>query len=493
MRGVSSGDNGNHSGPLPSVGVYLDEQPITTIQGALDIHIYDIERVEALAGPQGTLYGASSEAGTIRIITNKPDLTGFKAGYSLQGNYVDHGDRAGYVAEGFVNLPLSSTAAVRLVGWAEHAAATSTTSSANRTFPQFEHHQSTTVLIPTPRSDFNDVTIYGGRGALKIDLNDNWTVTPSFMGQSTRPTASRRRPGARATFNLEHFSPDNVGPVVAGALTVEGKISNFDITYAGAYLNRHDDAHRLHRLHAAVRQARSRPIPRRSSTTPAITSIRADTSWVRTSTASSARSCGCSPEGPAPALHRRRLLRAPGALHHAELPHRRTADLDSVTGWPQTWWLTDQVRVDRDYAVFGELSFDITPKLTGTVGYRIFRYDNSLDGFFGFGLNNPLGCGKRTDSQAGVSDLRASRILGAPCLTSPRGKSDSATRRSSTSPTSSMPTSWCTPRTRRASARVASTALGRPAALPAGLPHELRDRVQDELAENHLRFNGAFF
>ena len=58
---------------LPSVGTYLDEQPITTIQGALDIHIFDIARIEALAGPQGTLYGASSQAGTIRIITNKPD------------------------------------------------------------------------------------------------------------------------------------------------------------------------------------------------------------------------------------------------------------------------------------------------------------------------------------------------------------------------------------------------------------------------------------
>ena len=70
----------------PSVGMYLDEQPITTIAGALDIHMYDIERVEALAGPQGTLYGASSEAGTVRIITNKPDPTGFKAGYDLEGN-----------------------------------------------------------------------------------------------------------------------------------------------------------------------------------------------------------------------------------------------------------------------------------------------------------------------------------------------------------------------------------------------------------------------
>ena len=47
---------------------------MTTIGGTLDVHIYDIARIESLAGPQGTLYGASSEAGTIRIITNKPEL-----------------------------------------------------------------------------------------------------------------------------------------------------------------------------------------------------------------------------------------------------------------------------------------------------------------------------------------------------------------------------------------------------------------------------------
>src|ERR1700682_3300322 len=91
MRGVSSGGDGNHSASLPSVGVYLDEQPVTTIQGPLDIHVYDIARVEALAGPQGTLYGASSQAGTIRIITNKPDPSKFSASYDLGVNSVKHG------------------------------------------------------------------------------------------------------------------------------------------------------------------------------------------------------------------------------------------------------------------------------------------------------------------------------------------------------------------------------------------------------------------
>src|SRR5262249_59114000 len=77
IRGVASGENGNHSGSLPSVGTYLDEQPITTITGNLDMHLYDVSRVEVLAGPQGTLYGASSQAGTVRIITIRPDTGGF--------------------------------------------------------------------------------------------------------------------------------------------------------------------------------------------------------------------------------------------------------------------------------------------------------------------------------------------------------------------------------------------------------------------------------
>src|SRR5690242_17530161 len=119
MRGVTSGNDGNHSGSLPTVGIYLDEQPITTIGGALDVHIYDIARVESLSGPQGTLYGASSEAGTIRIITNKPDPSAFSAAYDASVTAVQHGD-IGYGAEGFVNMPIDDNIAVRIVGWAEH-------------------------------------------------------------------------------------------------------------------------------------------------------------------------------------------------------------------------------------------------------------------------------------------------------------------------------------------------------------------------------------
>src|SRR5271165_3533770 len=112
MRGVVSGQDGNHSASQPSVGTYIDEQPVTTIDGTIDIHVYDIARIEVLEGPQGTLYGASSEAGTIRIITNKPDTTKFEASFDVSGQAIDHGG-AGWLAEGFVNMPLSPIAAIR--------------------------------------------------------------------------------------------------------------------------------------------------------------------------------------------------------------------------------------------------------------------------------------------------------------------------------------------------------------------------------------------
>src|SRR5262249_1669042 len=112
MRGVATGGDGNHSGSLPSVGMYLDEQPVTTIGGTLDVHIYDIARIESLAGPQGTLYGASSEAGTIRIITNKPEIGKLSGRVDGEVNLVDHGDVGGKI-EGMINIPIGRSMAFR--------------------------------------------------------------------------------------------------------------------------------------------------------------------------------------------------------------------------------------------------------------------------------------------------------------------------------------------------------------------------------------------
>ena len=116
MRGIATAGDGQATTSQPSVGMYLDELPMTTIQGNIDVHMYDVARVEALAGPQGTLYGASSQAGTIRIISNKPELGEFSSSVSAGANSVKDGG-TGYTVEGFANIPIGDNSAIRLVGW----------------------------------------------------------------------------------------------------------------------------------------------------------------------------------------------------------------------------------------------------------------------------------------------------------------------------------------------------------------------------------------
>ncbi len=236
--------------PLPSVGIYLDEQPITTIQGALDMHIYDIARVEALAGPQGTLYGASSQSGTIRIITNKPDPSGFEAGYDLEGNTV-------------------SAAAMRL-RWPR---ASSTCRSRDtrrdppgrlgrarrrlhrqrarqRTFPstvRSRRVRASTRHADNARSSRTTTTTSTPTAparALRIDLNDNWTITPPVMAQKQKAERQLRRYDTDVgELKVAHCHPeDSDDQWFQAALTVEGKIGNFDLVYAGSYLDRDVDS-----------------------------------------------------------------------------------------------------------------------------------------------------------------------------------------------------------------------------------------------------------
>jgi len=442
MRGVASGDNGNHSGPLPSVGVYLDEQPVTTIQGSLDIHIYDIERVEALAGPQGTLYGASSEAGTVRIITNKPDPSGFKAGYSLEGNTVR--GQGGYVAEGFANIPLSDTAAVRLVGWAQHTGGYIDNVPGTNVFPSFGCVSNFTPPDPgcttsplQAKNRFNPTDTYGGRGALRINLGENWTITPTFMGQSSRQDGTVFvDPAIPGDLSVQRYYSDSISDQWwQAALTVEGHISNFDITYAAGYLSRKDHTPTDYTDYTLLYDKNTTYMSFMQSVLhlpPGVTAINNSQYILGTDQYSKLS------QELRVATPKDYPLRFIGGLfynrqeHYIQQNYRidELPTLDSVTGWPQTWWLTNQIRVDRDYAVFGELSFDFTPKLTGTVGYRFFRYDNSLDGFFGFGANQQYsGTGEQQNNpQASPPTCEQPGILGGPCVNlAQRVKKDGST------------------------------------------------------------------
>ncbi len=392
IRGVVSGGDGNHSGSLPSVGVYLDEQPVTTIGGTLDIHIYDIARIEALAGPQGTLYGASSEAGTIRIITNKPEIGKWAGALDGEVNTIDHGGVGGKV-EGFVNIPVNDRIAGRVVGWYQKNAGYIDNVPGTRTFlPDANGVSITKNNAAFVKNDYNDSNVIGGRAALKIDLDDNWTAEPTVFGQSQVNHGSFGFDPRTGDLQVQHFAPEYYHDrFVQAALTVTGKVGNFDLTYAGAYLDRviHssadyvDYAEQYDSLYAGaggIAQYFYFQDNAGHHIDPSQTIV-GDDHFTKLSQELRLAS---------PAGKRFRFV---GGLFYQLQTHLIHQDYQvanlaanlSVNGRPGTLWLTQQDRTDRDYAVFGEASFDLLPSVTITGGGRVFKYDNSLIGFFGFG------------------------------------------------------------------------------------------------------------
>ncbi|HEY0163957.1 MAG TPA: TonB-dependent receptor, partial [Sphingomicrobium sp.] len=402
MRGVASGGDGNHSGSLPSVGTYLDEQPVTTIGGTLDVHIYDIARIESLAGPQGTLYGASSQAGTIRIITNKPELGVTTGRVDAEINQVAHGEMGGNL-EGMFNFPIGDKMALRAIAFWRRDGGYIDNVFGERTYRFGEGPDDALTFdnADIVENDINDTTVYGGRAALKIDLNDTWTVTPTIMHQYLKSNGVYYMDEEQDDLDVVRFKEDRSrDKFTQAALTIEGKIANFDVTYAGAYMDRptysfndytdYTDAYDAYAIyygdysglldyHDYTDNAGNLVDPRQF--------IEGENHYKKMSHEVRIAS---------PAENRFRVLL--GAFYQRQTNDiyqnymvQDLADDRSVGGWPGTIWLTLQERVDKDYALFGEASFDLTPQITLTGGGRLFKYDNSLFGFAGFGSSGGPG------------------------------------------------------------------------------------------------------
>jgi iron complex outermembrane receptor protein len=460
IRGVVSGGDGNHSGSQPSVGVYLDEQPVTTIDGTPDVHIYDVQRIEVLEGPQGTLFGASSESGTVRIITNKPDPTHFSAGYDVQGNQVTDGG-TGWEAEGFVNIPLTPNAAIRLVGWAEHDAGyISNVAGSNpsaciengvRTFPSWAGQTPNPNGCPTVApigagsisnatsvaANYNTVDIRGGRGALKVDLGDNWTVTPTLLAQSTQTEGFFGYDPGVGDLQVVHFGPENSSDSwYQAALTVEGKVNNFDIVYAGGYFKRETASIGEYSDYSEFydRVFGSGAFWTGNSGNPIMPQEFVDgggyfEKWsheLRVSTPV---------DEPVRAtvglfiqrqLHNIWQLYTMPGFDYSNVgignPNGFATAL-SIPNFPDAIWLTDEQRVDRDQAAFAQVQWDITSQWSVTGGLRYYKYDNSLEGFFGYGAGYSSSTGQ---SQCFAPAIPAG-IPGAPCENFSKEVTDSGT------------------------------------------------------------------
>lgn len=175
VRGVSAGQVvRDQPGVKEQVGVYLDESVISLSLFTPDLDLFDLNRVETLRGPQGTLFGSGSVGGTIRYITNQPKLGVTEGAVEANLNLIDGGDVGGHI-KGAVNVPLSDIAAVRVAGY------------------YTKYAGFVDAIGPAGGKDVNDGERYGGRIALTLEPSDGISITPRIIYQKVTADGFNRQ------------------------------------------------------------------------------------------------------------------------------------------------------------------------------------------------------------------------------------------------------------------------------------------------------------
>ncbi len=237
IRGISSGQIvRDQPGVKEQVGVYLDETPISLSLFTPDIDLFDLNRVETLRGPQGTLFGSGSIGGTVRYITNQPQLGVNEVKVEVDGNYLDEGSAGGHLKTA-LNVPLGEDAAVRLVAYGTR-------------YGGFIDAQKEGGVLD---EDVNDGTRHGGRISLLWEPTESLSITPRVIYQNIDLGGFNRD----EVFNL-FANPYTVPPTPLGdreqfllldeAFEDETLIFDtvvnwsvedfFDVTYSVSYINR---------------------------------------------------------------------------------------------------------------------------------------------------------------------------------------------------------------------------------------------------------------
>ncbi len=272
IRGLSLGAGGTQAsaavGQFPNVALYLDNEPTDMPGGQLDIYAVDLQRIEVLEGPQGTLFGAGAEAGVIRYITNKPRLDTFQvianAGYGVTA----HGNPNSNV-NAVLNLPLiDKKLAARLVVFTDHRGGyiNNLPATFSRSGTDLGLAEENGGVLPANSQTINNyalvgnainpVTYQGGRVELLWKVNHDWNVLLSQMYQnmdaqgvfyempygsqgtvlSSAGVPSGGQPLPPYSVNL--FEPSYTNDRFENtALTVHGKAGPLSVVYAGSYLD----------------------------------------------------------------------------------------------------------------------------------------------------------------------------------------------------------------------------------------------------------------
>jgi outer membrane receptor protein involved in Fe transport len=281
MRGLSNGFRGNQSsgtiGNFPNVAIYLDDQSMQFPARNVDIYMIDMDRIEVLEGPQGTLFGGGAEAGAVRYITKKPVLDSFEGNFQIGGGFTSEG-APNYSVNGVVNIPLiDNKLSVRLVAYDEHQGGyidnvPSTFTRSNEDLGNFYFgihpngagvcpnglpagHATGLCTIPglptannaaIAKKDFNPTDYTGGRAEELYQIDNDWSVLLTQSVENLEsdglsveyPTGSdfQTLKDLQVTSFVPSFVKDQYENL---AWTVDGKVGGFKVVYTGGYTDRH--------------------------------------------------------------------------------------------------------------------------------------------------------------------------------------------------------------------------------------------------------------
>ncbi|MFT7472632.1 MAG: iron complex outermembrane receptor protein [Kiritimatiellia bacterium] len=275
IRGVASTTPANTTsgvaGLAPNVALYLDEQPLAQPGRNLDVYAADMQRIEVLAGPQGTLFGASSQAGTVRLITNKPDLNGTSSSVKFGTSFTKDGEMSNNV-EGVINLPVTDNFALRGVvyvdnqgGYIDNVAGKLNVSESGRFRPegtirangvpvnaaraglQAGVDLSGVRLIDADNGnrveeDFNDATYSGFRLSGLWEINDNWNLTVSHAQQELETEGVFFTDPNLGDLEIQRYQEDSLEDTFSNtSWTLKGMLGELEVVYAGAFTEREAD------------------------------------------------------------------------------------------------------------------------------------------------------------------------------------------------------------------------------------------------------------
>ena len=244
----------------PSVAFYLDEQPVSMQGRNLDIYASDIARVEVLPGPQGTLFGASSQSGTVRLITNKPTHDGFSAGFDTSTSSTTGGDMSNSV-EAYFNMSLTDSLAVRVTtyndhqgGWIDNILNVPGEGGYNGSAVVIDRISASwakladpvNTSVTAPRNDalvednFNTANYAGARFGLSYLINEEWDLLVQHTQQSLDTEGVfAYDPNLDGESSTNRFTPENNNDDFGlTTWTLEGRLEHLDIVYTGGYLDR---------------------------------------------------------------------------------------------------------------------------------------------------------------------------------------------------------------------------------------------------------------